>query len=44
MQKFVDEDVTVDTLLACTDADYKDLGVNLGKKKKIVAGFSDIQC
>jgi hypothetical protein len=36
--KFVEEDVTPETLLACSDNDYKDLGVNLGKKKKIITG------
>ncbi len=38
--KFVAEDVTFDVLLACNDSDFKDLGVNLGKKKKIQAGFA----
>ena len=37
-ERFVQEEVTLETLLACTDADYKDLCVTLGKKKKITAG------
>lgn len=41
--KFVEEDVTPETLLACSDNDYKDLGVNLGKKKKIITALTQYQ-
>ena len=40
MAKFAEEEITMETLQALSDSDYKDLGLSIGKKKKIQSGQS----
>ena len=39
--KFTEEEITMETLQALSDSDYKDLGLSIGKKKKIQSGGCD---
>lgn len=39
-EKFKEEDVDMEALTTCTDADFKELGISMGKRKKIIAAVS----
>eukprot|EP00729_Bicosta_minor_P007305 gene7305-18689_t len=39
-EKFKEEDVDIEALTSCTDADFKELGISMGKRKKIIAAVS----
>jgi hypothetical protein len=42
IEKFAEEDVDMEALLTCTGDDFKELGINMGKRKKIIAAVSNL--